>query len=169
MLLRCTSTAVQLLALHFGNIQNSVEPSWVLPSPVNTTLRCGRCCVFWSYFLTTIWKFLFRLTVPFWSNCGQLNALWELLRVLTFEKPHTELLTGRKSHFGRDINWLMALFHHRKWGHRELRYKGSLLMAKQNESWELLQLTSMRTANFFTVKSNIASLFYASIPYCFLL
>lgn len=46
MLLRCTSTAVQLLALHFRNIQNSVRPSWVLPSPVYTTLRCGRCRVF---------------------------------------------------------------------------------------------------------------------------
>lgn len=117
-LLHCTYTAVQLLALHFGSIQNSIRASWVLLSPLYTTLKCGRCC----FFLILVFKY--HLEIYLLTYCAYSKQLWAIectLRNLesshfwkaTYKAPHWNKVT-----FCRVINWLMALFHHRKWGQR---------------------------------------------------
>lgn len=110
----------------------------------------------------------YHLEIYLFTYCAHSKQLWAIKWILRtpesshFKKTHTKLLSGRKSHFGRVINWLMALFHHRKWGQR------SEIKEAFNSKAKLIASTDKcEDCNFFTVQSNIASWFYASIPYYF--
>lgn len=48
-----------------------------------TAIWCGSFCAFWLHLLTAMWEFIYPLTVPIQSNCGQLSWVnlensWEL-------------------------------------------------------------------------------------------
>ena len=163
MQLCCTYTAAQLLALYFRNIQNLIRTSWGPFQPCVLLFGVGDFVLSDHIFYLPSGNLFIHLLCPFKAIVG--NWVEWTLRTLEsshFYKATYRVFTGVKSHFDTDMKGLMALFHHIQWGHRELRYKETLLIAKQNEGWELLQPTAaLRTAIFVTVKSNIASFFCA--------